>query len=174
MTTTLDHAKSAPIVRWRLHPTVRKLLLITHIASAGGWLGMDLVLGVLVIAGVGVDESVASAYAAAIAAFVGWPIVVLALLALVSGFLLALGSKYGVVRTWWVLVKLGITLILIALTVLVLVPNVAALSAAVAEPGFAFDERTIFPPVVSSSALLFAMVLSVLKPWGRVRAQRPV
>jgi hypothetical protein len=27
----------------------------------------------------------------------------------------------------------------------------------------------VFPPIVSTGALLFAMVLSVFKPWGRVR-----
>ena len=30
----------------------------------------------------------------------------------------------------------------------------------------------IFPPLVSTAALVFATVLSVFKPWGRVRARR--
>jgi hypothetical protein len=32
----------------------------------------------------------------------------------------------------------------------------------------------IYPPIVSPLALLIAMTLSVVKPWGRVRRQAPV
>jgi len=35
-------------VRWRLPTNVRKGVLLVHIASAGAWLGIDLVMAVLV------------------------------------------------------------------------------------------------------------------------------
>lgn len=35
--------------RLRLTPRARKVVLITHIASAGSWLGLDLALGILVL-----------------------------------------------------------------------------------------------------------------------------
>jgi hypothetical protein len=162
--------RAAAIVRWRLHPVLRKVLLVTHIASAGSWLGMDLVLGVLAFGALGADRPVAAAYATAMGAFIGWPIVVLAVLTLASGIVLGLGSKYGLIRTWWVLVKLALTLVLLVLVLTLLLPGVAELTATASSgSGFVMDNQLLFPPVVSTSALLFAMILSVAKPWGRVR-----
>lgn len=37
-----------PPSRVRLSPHMRKIVLVTHIAAAGSWLGLDLVLGILV------------------------------------------------------------------------------------------------------------------------------
>jgi hypothetical protein len=34
---------------------------------------------------------------------------------------------------------------------------------------FARGGNLIFPPIVSPTALLIAMVLAVFKPWGRIR-----
>jgi hypothetical protein len=35
-------------VRWRLGNRTRKSVLVLHIASAGAWLGVDVVMGVLI------------------------------------------------------------------------------------------------------------------------------
>jgi len=37
-------------------------------------------------------------------------------------------------------------------------------------PGTFNSSWLLYPPVVSTSALLFAMVLAVFKPWSRVRS----
>jgi hypothetical protein len=155
----------------RLGARARKVTLIVHLASAAAWLGMDVVLGVLVVGGLGATPQVASAMAVAIGAFIGWPIVAVALLTLGSGVVLAVGSKYGLLRTWWVIVKLVLTLVLIVLVLVLLVPSVAELATEARTLGdpFTLDQQMLFPPVVSSSALLFAMALSVIKPWGRRR-----
>ncbi|MEJ1922676.1 hypothetical protein [Microbacterium sp. KHB019] len=103
--------------------------------------------------------------------FVGWPLIVAALLTLLSGLLLALGSKHGLLRYWWVATKLALTVVLITLILLVLVPSVAELAAAAsgAPEEFALSQQLIAPPIVSSSALLFTIAISVIKPWGRTR-----
>jgi hypothetical protein len=41
---------------------------------------------------------------------------------LTSGVLLGLGTKYGLVRYWWVLVKLVINVVLVALVLILLWP----------------------------------------------------
>ncbi|WP_210769188.1 hypothetical protein [Occultella kanbiaonis] len=158
----------------RLAARPRRITLVVHLASAGAWLGMDVVLGVLVLSALNAPSAPAAAFAVAIGAFVGWPLVAAALLTLLSGVVLGLGSKYGLVRYRWVLVKLIITLVLIGLVVGVLVPSVAELtataSAALGSSGaFELDRQLMFPPVVSTVALVVAMTLSVVKPWGRRR-----
>jgi hypothetical protein len=169
---------------WRLSPRARRLTLFLHIAASGAWLGFDLVLGVLVVTAISTgDSETALITLATLTAFVPAPLVVVGLLSLVTGVLLGLGSKYGLFRYWWVLAKLVINLVLLTLTVVLLGPEVTELSA-VARGALTTQGATpavgtlIFPPVVSSTALLLAILLSVFKPWGRRRrfaepAERP-
>ena len=43
-------------VRWRLGNRTRKSVLVLHIASAGAWLGVDVVMGVLIFTAVARDD----------------------------------------------------------------------------------------------------------------------
>ncbi len=158
----------------RLSARARKLMLLVHIAAAGAWLGIDLVLGILVVTTIGSDAIGAGAAAASIAAFATWPLVTVGLVTLASGVVLGIGSKYGLVRYWWVLVKLVINVVLVVLVITVLSPAVeqlgAAGRAALADgstPEVAAN--LLFPPIVSSTAVVVAMTLAVFKPWGRLR-----
>jgi hypothetical protein len=45
-----------PVVRWRLGARTRKGVLLVDIASAGAWLGIDLVMGVLVVTALASDQ----------------------------------------------------------------------------------------------------------------------
>lgn len=161
--------------RWspgRLGRRTRRAVLIVHIAASGAWLGLDLVLGILVATALlGGDGA---PLAVAVGAFATWPMVAVGALTLASGVVLGLGSRYGLVRYWWVLVKLVLNVVLVVLVFVLLSPEVGALAAegraalAAGEP-LAFDPQMVFPPVVSSTAVTFAIVLSVVKPWGRTR-----
>ena len=86
---------------WRLGTTTRKGVLLVHIASAGAWLGVDVVMAVLVFRALLTDEQARQFDA-------GLPVPL--------------------------------------------------------EVG-----QLIFPPMVSPTALLVAMLLAVFKPWGRIR-----
>lgn len=162
-------------IRLRLSTRTRKLVLLVHIAAAGAWLGLDLVLGILVVTAlVSPDVTGAAAAAASLAAFATWPLAVVGLVTLASGLLLGLATKYGLVRYWWVIVKLVINVVLVVLVVLVLSPGVTALGeagrAALTEGAAApVTGALLFPPIVSSTAVIIAMTLSVFTPWGRVR-----
>jgi hypothetical protein len=165
-------------VRLRLSTRTRKLVLLVHIAAAGTWLGLDLVLGILVVTALGTgDPTGAGAAAASIAAFTTWPLAIVGLVTLLTGLLLGFATKYGVVRYWWVLAKLVINVVLVVLVVLVLSPGVTALGEAGLDAlatGAAPTVTTtlLFPPIVSSTAVIVAMTLSVFKPWGRLRRSR--
>ena len=176
MTTTVE--TRAP-QRFSLSRRQRQAVLVLHIVSAVGWLGVDFALLPLALTGLLADDgpTVAAAYRA-IAIFVPWTVPVLSLLIVGTGVLLGLGTKWGLVRYRWVLVKLVISLVLTTLVFVALLPGALALEvppgatgddvrAALADPA-AF----VYPPVVSGAALTFAVVLSVVKPWGRRGAAR--
>jgi hypothetical protein len=82
-------------------------------------------------------------------------------------------GKNGLVRYWWVAGKLVLNILLTTLGVLALRPGVN--EAVLYGRRLATGEATgpvpdlIFPPIVSPACLLLAVVLSVAKPWGRIR-----
>src|SRR5215211_3728198 len=169
----MSQAVAQPVVRWRLGSRARKSVLVVHIASAGAWLGIDVVMGVLVFTALFSDEDRTKALAFRELVAVG-PLLATGLVCLVTGVLLGLSSKYGLLRYWWVAAKLALNLVLTGLVLVALAPEVADATARARQ----FDAGIpvplevgdlIFPPIVSPTALLVAMVLAVFKPWGRIR-----
>lgn len=158
----------------RLGARIRKWVLLLHIAAAGVWLGLDVVVAVLVFTARGTSEPQTAAFCyRALELLAIWPMVVAALASLVTGVVLGLGTKYGLLRYWWVAVKLVTNLVLSSLVIVLLRPGLheaASYGRQIADgQAAAFDSSwLLFPPIVSTSALLFAMVLAVFKPWGRV------
>ena len=165
--------------RWRLGARTRKSILLLHIASAGVWLGIDVVMAVLVFTALLTDDdrTKALSFRALELVAVG-PLLATGLVCLLTGILLGLGSKYGLVRYWWVAIKLVLNLLLTTLVLVALAPEVAS----AAERARQFDAGLpvplgvgdlIFPPIVSPTALLVAMVLVVFKPWVSDSSVRP-
>jgi hypothetical protein len=178
MATTTRIRRTGP---WRLSGSMRKATLITHMVSALGWLGVDVVLLILAITGLTSDDpaTVAACYLA-MELFVIPTLLTAGVISLASGILLGLGSKYGLLRYWWVATKLLLNIVLTVLVLLLLRPNVdqAADLGRELTTGLGLDARgrvsvnLIFPPVVSITVLTFATVLAVYKPWGRLRGRR--
>jgi hypothetical protein len=176
---TQAQAVARPTVRWRLGGNTRKGVLLVHIASAGAWLGIDVVMAVLVFTALLSDDdrTKALAFRALELVAVG-PLLALGMVSLLTGILLGLSSKYGLVRFWWVTVKLVLNLLLTSLVLVALAPEIADAAARARQ----FDAGVpaplgigdlIFPPIVSPTALLVAFVLAVFKPWGRIRRPGP-
>ncbi|GAB2597378.1 hypothetical protein GCM10027067_05390 [Pseudactinotalea suaedae] len=148
---------------------------MVHILAASAWIGIDVLVAVLV--GVGAlasDPALRGLAYQALASFVVVPMATAALLTLVSGVLLGLGTRWGLVRYWWVAVKLAMNVLLVVLILVLLRPGMADVGAAGAE--LAAQGRTgadlsflVFPPAVSLTMLVLAVVLAVTKPWGRLR-----
>jgi hypothetical protein len=153
-------------------------VLLVHIASAGAWLGIDVVMAVLVFSALVSDDEQTKALAfRALELVAVGPLLAFGLLCLLSGVLLGLGSRYGLLRYWWVVAKLVLNLVLTGLVLVALAPEVATH----ADLARQFDAgvpvplevgQLIFPPIVSPTALLVAMVLAIFKPWGRIRPDR--
>ncbi|MBT2523853.1 hypothetical protein [Arthrobacter sp. ISL-28] len=164
----------------RLTPTWRKTVLVLHIAGGVGWMGLD--VGLVILAATGLTtangRTAVSCYTA-IGLVVPPAVLTLSLIMLTTGLILGLGTKWGLLRYWWVLVKLALGLVLTGLALFALLPATMTLSDAVASEGDgggaavraslgAIPVQLMFPPVVSFLALGFALVVSVFKPWGRL------
>jgi hypothetical protein len=157
---------------------MRKGVLVAHIASAGVWIGIDVVMAVVIFTALlADDENIKALCFRALELFAVWPLLTAGLVCLASGIVLGLGTKYGLVRYWWVAIKLMLNVVLVALVPIALRPEVTR----AAEQGWRFEAGEpawlvvgdlIFPPIVSPAALLIAVVLAVFKPWGRIR-KRP-
>jgi hypothetical protein len=165
-------------VRWRLGTRTRKSVLVVHIASAGAWLGIDVVMAVLVFTALGTDDLRTKALAfQALELFVVWSLLATGLICLLTGILLGLSSRYGVLRYWWVVAKLTLNLLLTGLVLVALAPTVGDAAergrqAVAGAPVSLEIGDLIFPPIVSPAALAVAFVLAVFKPWSRIR-KRP-
>lgn len=159
----------------RLGGRARKVTLLVHIIAAGTWIGIDVVVAIMVLVGwfAESDATRGTAYQA-LGLFAVWPMLIAGLTSLASGLVLGWGSKYGLIRYWWVAVKLVLNVVLTTLVLLALrpsIPDVVAHGQALSA-GQSSDRdvsQLFFPPAVSLVALTFATTLSVFKPWGRVR-----
>src|ERR687897_2256831 len=74
---TMSQAVAPAGVRWRLGAGTRKSVLLIHIASAGAWLGIDVVMAVLVFTAVLSDDDRTKALSfQALELIAVWPLLV--------------------------------------------------------------------------------------------------
>jgi hypothetical protein len=155
---------SSKPARWRTG------LLTVHIVTGVGAIGAALVLLTLGIAGVrGADPR--NVYPAA-HLVEAWVIAPLAVLALGSGVAMALLSRWGLVRYWWVAIKLTITAALTAVVFLVLEPSLAATAAAESLTDAQRTRVALFP-AIALALLVVNVVLGLSKPRWRLRRAIP-
>ncbi|MEX1071730.1 MAG: hypothetical protein WEC37_03800 [Anaerolineales bacterium] len=95
-----------------LTPGWRKFTLATHLALSVGWIGAVVVYIVFVVAAMNTsDEQTLRAMWAAMDLSGRLAIVPLALGSLVTGLIISMGTKWGLIRYYWVLISLVLTLI---------------------------------------------------------------
>ncbi|MET7419143.1 hypothetical protein [Dactylosporangium sp. NPDC005555] len=153
-------------------PRWRKAVLTLHVVTAVGWLGTDLVLLTFGIAGLSGGAGKDVVYPAM--RIVGTALFVpLTYLVWVVGVVNAVGTPWGLLKWWWVAVKLGIVTVMLFLVTFLLYPGLQKAG----EQGEALPRRDqinlVVAPSVSSTLLVLSTVLSTYKPWGRrVRTAR--
>ncbi len=98
-----------------LSPSLRRLALTVHIVVAVGWLGAVVAFLALAVTGLvgSAAQTVRAAYLAA-SVITGAVIVPVSLAALLSGLVMALGTPWGLVRHYRVLVKFLLTVVAVA------------------------------------------------------------
>ncbi|MCX5342255.1 DUF2269 domain-containing protein [Streptomyces atratus] len=151
-----------------LKRSARRSLLVAHVAVSVSWLGLTVGLLTLgITAFLTNDPTTAQAATRAMKIFGDWLVVPVALLSLLSGLVLALGTPWGLARHRWVWTKFWLTLLTATLSIFSLRPgiNEAATRGAV-------DIDLVVAPSVATATYLFITAVSVLKPWGLTRRGR--
>jgi hypothetical protein len=155
-----------------IRPPVRKLLLGAHLASSVGWIGAVLAYMALGVAAVTTEDvqTVRAAWTAM--ELTGWYVIVpVALVSLLTGVVIAVGTKWGLFRHYWVLISFALTVI--ATVVLVLhMPTVSSM-ADVAQHARGASLDALGGDLVHSGMglviLLVVHTLNVYKPVGVTR-----
>jgi uncharacterized membrane protein len=152
---------------------VRQVWMVLHIISSVGWMGTILAAIALSVAGLTTDDldRVNSLYVA-MEVLAGTFFLPGTALMVITGVVLGLGTKWGLVKWWWVTVKLGIGLVLFAAGAFNLRFAVygAADKASELRPLESSVDVSLFGMLCVMAGLgIFSALLSVLKPWGRIR-----
>lgn len=164
----------------RLRPAAYRAVRTAHIVVSGGWLGVGigkLVLEILALT-TGSAERASALFAAATEIGCAFPPMIVA--TLLTGVALAVGTRWGLLRYYWVITKLGLSLAVVV-TAMALVDGWADQvwpfdrDRAGPLPGCAAGPLGLLTSLggVYMAMLLVATVVSVYKPWGRVDWRRP-
>ncbi len=152
---------------------IRNLALTAHVTSSVGWLGAVAGFLALAVAGLGSrDEQLVRAVYLATELLTWRLIVPLALASLLTGLVVSLGTPWGLVRHYWVLAKLVITIVATLLLLLHTRPiGVLADFARRTAPIATADVGRLQVQLVGDAvgallALLVNATLSVFKPRG--------
>ena len=151
----------------------RRALLVVHVAASAAWLGLTLGLLALALTAATTESApMIEAACRSMKVFTDWLVIPVALLTLLSGLVLSLGTKWGLARHHWVFTKFWLTLS----------PSPRRSSRCVRGQCRGRNRRLgltpadpldlVMGPVVSFSAYVFMTVISVLKPWGLTRRGR--
>ncbi|MEV0602375.1 DUF2269 domain-containing protein [Streptomyces sp. NPDC050315] len=180
----------------QLSRPARRATLVVHVVVSVGWLGLTLGLLALGIAAASADVSretdavagsgtadaateLAAAAYRSMKIFIDWLIVPLAVLTLVSGLVLSLGTPWGLARHRWVVTKFWLTLGAVIATALALRAQInTAAGAVTADRPVPPEVDLVVTPAVALTLYVFLTAVSVLKPWGltargrRLRGER--
>jgi hypothetical protein len=158
---------------------LRKLALLAHVTCSVGWLGAVFAFISLAVAAVNSSED-STARGAYLAAdlLVRFVIVPLALGSVVTGVLSSLVSAWGLVRHYWVIAKLVLTVVATVVLLLQIEPIGAAAHRSAAPDGGPLPEAAGLSMLVhaigGAVVLLAVTALAVYKPRGAARfAARP-
>ena len=150
----------------------RKITLLAHIATSVGWLGAVIPYLALALAGL-LSKDIRTANAAYLSmALIGWYVLVpLSLAALLSGLVQSLTTRWGLIRHWWIVAKLVLTIFSIAVLFrhMMLVSRVAQVvtdGTHSAADLHTLRVQLIVHPLGGLLTLLIITALSVFKPWG--------
>ena len=157
-----------------LSPLLRKVGLTAHVATSVGWLGSVVVFLALAVGGLTQGDAFgARAAYVAMERTTSLVIVPAAIASFVTGLVQAWGTPWGIVRHYWVVAKLLLSVVSTALLLLHTGP-IASVAQAALDPQWTGAElrdvriQLSVQAALAILALLAATVLSVFKPRGVV------
>jgi hypothetical protein len=149
---------------------LRRLTYTTHVTSSVGWLGAVLVF--IALASIGVtsqDERMVRGAYLVMAPAAWFVLIPLAHASLFSGIALSLGTPWGLIRHYWIAIKLVITLF--STVILMIYMGTFRQMAGVAsdpivELGLVRNPSPLVHSILASVLLTAATVLAIYKPFG--------
>jgi hypothetical protein len=155
-----------------MKPGVRKFALSVHLTFSIGWIGAVLAYLALGIGAVTSPDvqTVRAAWTAM--ELTGWYVIVpLALASLLTGLVMALGTKWGLFRHYWVLISFALT-VFATVVLLLHMPTVSSMAEDAQEAEGARLEALggdLLHPSIGLVVLLVIQVLNLYKPAGMTR-----
>jgi hypothetical protein len=154
-----------------MRPGFRKPALAIHLTVSVGWLGAVVAyLALDLTVATSPDPQLVRGAWQAMDLVVSSAIVPLALASLVTGLVMALGTKWGLFRHWWVLISFVLTVVA-TLVLLSEAGTVGRTADVAADPATSADTLLALQPTLVHSVgglvvLLVVQVLNVFKPQG--------
>ncbi|MGH3586277.1 MAG: DUF2269 family protein [Pseudonocardia sp.] len=155
-----------------LQPVWRKLVVLAHVVGSVGWLGVSAGFLVLTLALHGESDPATLRFGYSLHELtVAWLARPAALLTLFTGLVLALGTRWGLTRHWWVPAKLALLLATVVVTISVS-PEMLRYAVERAETAGTPDYLRAQSVLVAMAFYHVGMIgaaaaLSVFKPGGR-------
>ncbi|MCA1584917.1 MAG: DUF2269 domain-containing protein [Acidobacteria bacterium] len=161
---------------------LRRFTVTTHVTSSVGWLGAVLVFLALAAIGLSSEDERTVRGAYLVMAPAAWFVLVpLAHASLFSGIALSLGTPWGLLRHYWVAIKLVIT-VFATVILMVYMATFRQMARAAADPvvelGLVQNPSPLVHAILALILLIAATVLAVYKPFGltpygaRLQSQR--
>ncbi|AIG80441.1 Putative membrane protein [Amycolatopsis japonica] len=156
-------------------PRLRKLSLTVHIATSLGWLGAVAAFLALAIVGLAAEDVQAARAAYVATEMVSWLVIVpLSFAALLSGLVQSWGTAWGLLRHYWVTIKLLLTtlatiVLLVHTQVIDHVAETAAQPSLPLEPLSGMRTQLVVDAGAAILILLATTALAVYKPRGLTR-----
>ena len=155
-----------------MKPGLRKFALAAHLTFSVGWIGTVIAYLALGISAVTGDDTTTVRVAWSAMEFIGWYVIVpLAVASLLTGLMMALGTKWGLFRHYWVTVSFALTVF--ATGVLLLHMPTVTTTAEIAQHVEGGALRALGGdlehPAIGLVVLLVIQVLNIYKPKGLTR-----
>jgi hypothetical protein len=165
MTPAASHNVRSPVPK-RVTPPLRKALLIAHLLTAVGLVGLAVALTALGLAGLAGQDP--ETIYPAMHLLAGAALVPLGILALLIGIAQALLTSYGLFKHWWVTTKLAILTLLVVVAIAIAVPGLGRAADAATDPAAAVataqQVTATITPITALVLFAVAATLGVVKP----------
>ncbi len=159
-------------------PGISKLVLTSHITFSVGWLGAVVVFIVLAVIGLTTMNNQLSRSALLAMDISAWYVIVpFCLTSLFTGLVQAFGTRWGLFKHYWIVVKLFLT---VAMTILLLLhmQPISFLASVATETSFSNTQyaKQLLDIITKAGAAILVLIaittLSVYKPWGKIQLTR--
>lgn len=151
-------------------PALRKFTFTTHVISSVGWLGAVLAFLALALIGLTSEDEATVRGAYLVMAPAAWFVLVpLAHASLLSGIAISLGTSWGLIRHYWVFLKLLMTAFA-TVVLLIYMATFRQMAGVAADPivdlGLVRNPSPALHATLALVLLVNATVLGVYKPFG--------